>query len=460
MIISLVTASRRRRRGSLGVTWPNQALWRVEWSSEIATSVLAAPPRDDGFILLIGDYVENILVFPVIVKISCAIIRGMLSSLKNTELVWVDQPEKLKAIANELAAEDILAVDTESNSLYVYQEQVCLIQFSTRDKDILVDTLALPDLSPLDAVFASHKILKVFHAAEYDLICLFRDYGFQFDFLFDTMIAARILGYTRIGLGALLEKYFGIQMEKKYQRANWGKRPVKPEMLEYARLDSHYLIPLQEILRRELEESGRWELALEDFRRATQGIQDTTESSEEDFWKLRGAREMSPEKAAILKSLYQFREAQAEAQNRPPFKVISNQALVDIALTCPRHKEELVLLTSLNERLANQYGRKIMQAVQAGEKAEPEYPPHHKRPANSVLARMDALREWRKITGEQIGVPSDVILPKDVLTRIAWGNPKNRSELEEEMQDVPYRFNRFGKEILTVIQKEAHSESL
>lgn len=385
-------------------------------------------------------------------KISCAIIRGMLSSLKNTELVWVDQPEKLTAVAKELAAQDILAVDTESNSLYVYQEQVCLIQFSTRDKDILIDTLALTDLSPLEPVFASEKILKVFHAAEYDLICLFRDYGFQFDFLFDTMIAARTLGYTQIGLGALLENHFGIQMEKKYQRANWGKRPVKPEMLEYARLDSHYLIPLQQILRKELEDSGRWELALEDFRRATHGIQDTTGSSEEDFWKLRGARDMSPETAAVLKALYQFRETQAEAQNRPPFKVISNQALVDIAQTHPRYKEELTLLPSLNDRQANRYGRKIMQAVQAGEKANPEYPPHHKRPAKSVLARVDALREWRKVTGEQLGVPSDVILPKDVLTRIAWGGPKHLNDLEAEMQDVPYRFKRFGEDILIVIQ--------
>ena len=389
-------------------------------------------------------------------KISCAIIRGMLSSLKNTDLIWVDQPEKLTAVAKELAAEDILAVDTESNSLYVYQEQVCLIQFSTHKKDFLIDTLALPDLSPLEAIFASDRILKVFHAAEYDLICLFRDYGFKFDFLFDTMIAARILGYTKIGLGALLEKHFGIQMEKKYQRANWGKRPVKPEMLEYARLDSHYLIPLQNILRKELEDSGRWELALEDFRRATQGIQDTTGSSEEDFWKLRGARDMSPEKAAVLKALYEFREAQAEAQNRPPFKVVSNQALVDITQACPKHKEELSLLPSLSDRLANRYGRKIMQAVQSGRNAQPEYPPHHKRPANSVLARVDALREWRKVTGEQIGVPSDVILPKDVLTRIAWDGPKSLSGLEAQMQDVPYRFNRFGEEILGVIQKDAH----
>jgi ribonuclease D len=161
---------------------------------------------------------------------------------------------------------------------------------------------------------------------------------------------------------------------------------------------------------------------------------------------------MSPETAAVLKALYQFRETQAEAQNRPPFKVISNQALVDIAQTHPKYKEELTLLPSLNERQANRYGRKIMQAVQAGEKANPEYPPHHKRPAKSVLARVDALREWRKVTGEQLGVPSDVILPKDVLTRIAWGGPKHLNDLEAEMQDVPYRFKRFGEDILIVIQ--------
>jgi len=125
----------------------------------------------------------------------------MLEILKQTELIWVDHPQKLREVTEELSAQDIIAVDTESNSLYAYQEQVCLIQFSTREKDILVDTLALPDLSVLGPVFQSDKIMKVFHAAEYDLICLFRDYGFQFKFLFDTMIAARTLGYQKIGLG-------------------------------------------------------------------------------------------------------------------------------------------------------------------------------------------------------------------------------------------------------------------
>jgi ribonuclease D len=221
--------------------------------------------------------------------------------MKNTELVWVDQPQQLRQAVEALAAQDILAVDTESNSLYAYQEQVCLVQFSTRDRDYLVDALVLPDLSPLAEIFTSERILKVFHAAEYDLICLFRDYGFRFNYLFDTMIAARILGYQKIGLGSLLEKYFGVQMNKKYQRANWGRRPLKAEMLEYARLDSHYLIPLQDHLRAELVASGLWDLALEDFRRLTEGVEDTTESSEDDFWKIHGARDLSPKKAAVLK---------------------------------------------------------------------------------------------------------------------------------------------------------------
>ncbi len=380
----------------------------------------------------------------------------MLTALKDTELVMVDQPQKLNAVAQELAAAEIIAVDTESNSLYAYQEQVCLIQFSTRQKDYLIDTLALQDLSPLGPIFNSDKTLKVFHAAEYDLICLFRDYGFRFKFLFDTMIAARILGYHQVGYGSLLEKYFGVEMNKKFQRANWGKRPMKPEMLEYARLDSHFLIPLQEHLRKELEEAGLWELALEDFRRLTQGIEDTTCTSEEDFWKLRGARDLSPEKAAVLKSLYLFREEQAAAQDHPPFKVISNQALVEIAQICPNHKEELYILQSLSDRLADRYGKKIMQAVRDGKNAAPERPPHHKRPENSILSRIDALREWRKFTGEDLGVPSDVVLPRDVLNRIAWAGPLEETELEQQMFDVPYRFSRFGKEILKAVQNGGH----
>lgn len=375
--------------------------------------------------------------------------QPMLDSLQHTELVWVDQPQQLRDIIDELAIQEILAVDSESNSLYAYQEQVCLIQFSTREKDILVDSLLLPDLSLLEPIFKSEKILKVFHAAEYDLICLFRDYGFQFNFLFDTMLAARILGYLKIGLGSLLEKYFGVEMEKKYQRANWGRRPLKPEMLEYARLDSHYLIPLAEILQRELHGKGRWELAVEDFQRLTQNIEDTTEPNDRDFWKLHGARDLNPSQAAVLQSLYKFRELEAKKQDCPSFKVISHLALVDIAQKLPRNAMELASLSSINQRLVNRYGKGLMRAIHEGKNAMPEIPPRYERPKEALLQRMEVLRDWRKLKGRDFGVPSDVVLPKDVLNRIARGNPKNLRELEKIMQDVPYRYHRFGNEIFT-----------
>ncbi len=379
----------------------------------------------------------------------------MLTSLTNTELVWVDQPQKLVEISKELQTQDILAVDTESNSLYAYKEQVCLVQISSSEKDYLIDALVLPDLSALAPIFSSKKLLNVFHAAEYDLICMFRDYGFRFNFLFDTMIAARTLGFNHIGLGSLLEKYFGVQVNKKYQRANWGKRPLKADMLEYARLDSHYLIPLQEKLRLELEEAGRWELALEDFRRLTQNIEDTTESSEEDFWKLRGARDLNPQQAAVLKSVYQFRETKAEEQDKPSFKIFSNQAIVDIAQNCPNQRDDLACLSSLSERVAQRYSKGLIRAVREGRSAPPEYPPHYERPENGILNRIEELREWRKITGRKMGVPSDVILPRDVLNRIAWAEPDTIGEIRENMKDVPFRFERFGEDILKVLRNGA-----
>lgn len=382
--------------------------------------------------------------------------QAMVTSLSQTELVWVDQPLKLQQIAEELSSQEIIAVDTESNSLYAYQEQVCLIQFSTPQKDYLIDTIALTDLSPLGPIFRSVSILKVFHAAEYDLICLFRDFGFHFNFLFDTMIAARTLGYPKFGLGDMLAQFFNLHIDKKYQRANWGKRPLKEEMLAYARLDSHFLIPMQEKLRGELKETGRWDLALEDFRRMTKGIEDTTETCPSDFWKLPRAHKLDPHKAAVLKSVYQFRESQAEAQDRPTFKVISHRALVAIAEECPTHVNDLEKCYGMNKKLVQRYGKGLLKAVRQGKNSPPEYAPRCQHPKNSTLDRIEALRDWRKRTGREMNVPSDVVLPRDVLNRIARVNPQDIEALENEMWDVPYRFNQFGLQILLTIQKGTH----
>src|SRR5512139_501768 len=175
------------------------------------------------------------------------------------EAELVETHSHLQRMVDALSQTPIIAVDTESNSLHAYREQVCLVQFSTPTTDYLVDPLALQDLSPLAPLFADPGIEKIFHAAEYDLLCLSRDFGFKFANLFDTMLAARILGRNMVGLGSLLESEFGILLDKRHQRADWGKRPLPEDQLSYARLDTHFLIPLRNHMRQELQDRQWWE---------------------------------------------------------------------------------------------------------------------------------------------------------------------------------------------------------
>ncbi|HRE47530.1 MAG TPA: ribonuclease D, partial [Aggregatilineales bacterium] len=177
----------------------------------------------------------------------------------------IDSDQSLLRLVERLANEALIAVDTESNSLYAYYERVCLIQISTQTGDWVIDPLALDDLSPLGTIFADPHIEKVFHAAEYDLMCLKRDYEFIFLNLFDTMVTARILGRKAIGLGSLLEDYFDLHMDKRFQKANWSERPLPKDMLRYAQKDTHYLPALRDKLYEELVGRGLLEEALDVF---------------------------------------------------------------------------------------------------------------------------------------------------------------------------------------------------
>src|SRR5689334_8150940 len=173
---------------------------------------------------------------------------------------WVDTPAALRDMAETLSAQPCIAVDTEANSLHAYRERVCLIQFSIPGADYLVDPLALDDLTYLAPIFADAHIEKIFHAAEYDVIGLHRDFDFVFANIFDTMVAARTLGYAAVGLGSLLAEKFNLDLDKHNQKADWGQRPLSDELVDYARLDTRYLIPLRELLEAELREKERWEL--------------------------------------------------------------------------------------------------------------------------------------------------------------------------------------------------------
>lgn len=371
--------------------------------------------------------------------------------------IWVNTPAALQALASDLARQSIIAVDTESNSLHAFREQVCLIQFSTPRQDYVLDPLALSDLSPLGPIFASPAIEKIFHAAEYDLICLKRDFNFCFENLFDTMHAGRILGREGVGLSAMIEAEFGIALNKHYQRADWGMRPLSPEMLAYARLDTHYLIALRGRLRAALQAQSRWELAQEDFNRFCHApcTNHTNGENNDALWRFPGVQQLEPQQVSILQELCHYREACARELNRPPFKVFSNQGLLEIAQVRPHFVEELRLLPSLSERQVRKYGRHLLEAVQRGRSLPPPRRPAPHMEDERVLARMERLKEWRKMTGKQLGVESDVVLPKDILYTISITNPQNLEQLSALMIQTPWRFQQYGAAIMKVLNKSA-----
>lgn len=371
---------------------------------------------------------------------------------------FIQDEDHLRVAAQTLSGEEILAVDTESNSLFAYREQVCLIQFSTKESDYLIDPLPIQDLSVLEPVFSSPKIQKVFHAAEYDLICLQRDFGYKVENLFDTMVAARILGKQEIGLGLILKNEFGINLEKKFQRANWGKRPISQEMLEYARLDTHYLIQLRDRLLAELIERDLIQLAREDFARMSAGDNLAspllTSDRPVDIWRISGSYDLNPQQARVLYEICVYRDEAAQKLNQPLFKVLGDETLLAIAQQLPSHLAELARLAGMSKVQMQRHGQALLQAVRRGLSKPGISPTRNKRPDHDYSERLVRLRDWRKNAGTKMGVPSDVILPRDLLQRLTSENPRCQADLERVMIAVPWRMEHFGDEILSVLRKE------
>jgi ribonuclease D len=377
--------------------------------------------------------------------------NNVIAPPKNTP-IWVDRPQTFQRMLEDLSHYPILSVDTESNSLFAYREQVCLIQFSTGRTDYLVDPKTLHNLDGLAVLFADPGIEKVFHASEYDLICLKRDFNFKFTNIFDTMQAARILGRRAVGLGSMLEAEFGIVLDKRYQRANWGLRPLTNAMISYARLDTFYLISLRARLKADLEATGRWPLAVEDFQRLCTVDLPVLDNGVDLCWRVAGGHELDHQQLAVIQELCRYRDLMAQRSDVPPFKILGGDTLVLLAQNCPVNLEELRNISGMTARKVERYGEGLLKAVQVGLQTAPVYRQPNHRPDNDYLQRIDLLRAWRKKAGQTIGVESDVILPRDVMEAIAESAPSGLPELAPLMKDLPYRFSVYGEQILSVLK--------
>ncbi len=372
----------------------------------------------------------------------------------NHEPILIDQQGSFEKLLNDLSRQNKVAIDTESNSLYAYQEQVCLIQFSTDSCDYLLDPLSKVDVSGLALIFESPAIEKIFHAAEYDIICLKRDYGFKFNNIFDTMVAGRILGYKSVGLASMVDIKFNVKINKKYQRANWGRRPLPNDMIRYARLDTHFLIPLRNKLKKELTDNKRWGIAKEDFSRLCETEPQTKENN--GAWaKITGSQILSSQQLAILQKLSEYRDKQAKKYNVPPFKVLSNRTLVNIAVEAPEDEKGLWHVEGLSTKNIRTHSAGLLDAVKVGLKTKPvQRATYRPKPSEKYIDSIEALKNWRKVTGQKQGVPSDVILPRDILEMIAKARPKSLQELSVVMESVPGRFEQYGENIFMVISRQ------
>jgi len=354
--------------------------------------------------------------------------------------------------------EPAVAIDLEANSLFAYREQVCLLQFSTAAGDYIVDPLAGLDLSRLGDLLANPKVEKIFHASEYDMILLKRDHDWHICNLFDTMWAARILGYKNMGLAWFLREFYGVEVSKKYQKANWAARPLSPDLLAYAQTDTHYLLRLRDDFVVRLEEAGCMDEAREIFAHQAEVRLPEQGFDPDGFWALRGARDLSPEQMAILKGLYFFRDDEARRRNQPAFKVLNNEALVAMAKAVPQTAEELAAIRGIGPRNLDRYGSQLLRVIRkARQEAPPPRPARKPRQDPGVLERFERLSQWRKERAVARGVESDVIISRETMWSIARDNPNSLDDLSRINGIGPQRLNLHGEDILGELTEDKNA---
>ncbi|MFP3869751.1 MAG: ribonuclease D [Syntrophobacteria bacterium] len=284
----------------------------------------------------------------------------------------IDTKRRLAEFVEIVSSECYLAVDTESNSFYAYRPRTCLIQISSEHADFILDPLSLKDLSALGLIFADPAVEKVFHAAENDLIGLKRDFHFRFYNLFDTAVASRLVGRKRLGLAGILSEEFGVQMNKKFQRCNWEKRPLTPEQLSYAQLDTRFLIELRHRLYLELLEKNLWASARERFA----ALENTSQRGEkrwdpDGYLYFRGARELPAASLRVLRALYRYRERLARKADRAPFRIMNTEAMLRLAREMPADRGTLLKISGLPSRFKGKKAENLLGVIEKAKRADP-----------------------------------------------------------------------------------------
>lgn len=369
----------------------------------------------------------------------------------------IETKEQLLQICESLQQETELALDLEADSLHHYQEKVCLLQLSNRTATWLIDPLVVMDLEPLGRLLSRPEVLTVFHGGDYDIRSLHRDFGITVARMFDTMIAAQFVGITEFGLAALLRSHFGIELDKRFQKADWSRRPLTPEMADYAAGDTTNLLELADLLRAKVTALGRNEWVAEEC--ALVACNRATDKGDSPlFLHCKGAGKLQRRNLAILEELLKFRDEQARKLDRPAFKVIAAEALMGIAEKQVQTVRDMNGIVGITPRLLDRYGIELLAAVQRGlelpQEELPSFPRGKGEPNPGIKARIAALKQWREGYSRQLELTTGLIAPNWLLERIAEQSPVTESALAAIPGIRCWQAGLWGKDLLMHLAKE------
>ncbi len=370
----------------------------------------------------------------------------------------VEDEDGLDRLIGELEDATEIAVDTEADSFFHYREKLCLVQISVGGEDYLVDPLADLDLSPLGPIFEDPNKVKIFHDGEYDVLLFKAAYGFRFRGLFDTRIAAAALGEKSPGLASVLHDSFGLELDKKQQRSDWSRRPLSPEQVSYARLDTRYLVELMDLQIPQLEARGRRVIVDGECRRieALEPVERVVEP--DDFVKVKGVRGLKPMVLQRLRELFVLRDGMAKDRDVPAFKVLSGQGLIEIAERDPRSEGELGGLRWVSARQARRLWPGVKACLDRADELGPlrRIPEKRARSSEERLDEVeselhDRLKTWRKERAEAEELDSSLVLNRLVLLRLAKQRPRTVADLGEVQGLLPWQVELFGEALLVTV---------
>jgi ribonuclease D len=349
--------------------------------------------------------------------------------------LYLDTVDSVERFTSAISATREIALDTEGASFHRFVDRIYLLQLSTRQHHAVIDPLPIGAPSGLGALLEDPSVEVVFHDADYDLRLLQQDYGWQVRTIFDTRIAAQLLGYTAFGLAALLERFFEVKLDKKHQRADWSMRPLTEGMLDYAAQDTRHLLQLKDQLAAELERTGRTAWAREEFS-LLEGTRWQDEAPGMSYLRVKGARDLNRRELAVLRELVPWRDAVAGSLDRATFRVLGNEQLLDIARTQPRTKEALGKVKGMPRAVLEQRGEELLHAVTralAVPEAElPKFPRAARWDRDPEFdARVSALKSARDAAAKRLQLDPGVLCSRDRLEAVARRNPATVEELAE-----------------------------